>query len=314
MTKNQFFKLLREKLDILEDNEIEDIITEYESHIEEKIKAGKTQKEAIADFGDIDELINDILSAYKVKSKNKPNESKAESIINTIVEEMVDFFKKLTDIINNKTGEDIIRIVCQIILIMILIWVLRLPFYILEVIGNQTLNFLPHYIEGILTVIWSLIVNIAYILVGIMLFYNLVRKIIFTKDNTSDSKTVKPEPVKTEPVTKPKASVKNNDQIIYKEDIPKNNSVKYREDNYDRPTSILLTLITTMAKIFMVIISTPIIFGLIALMVVFGMMISALFSGVYIVSLFLIIGGLILIGLSVLGIIYRIVFGNGGKK
>ena len=40
MKKQEFLNKLRKKIDVLEDKEIEDIISEYEGYIEEKVSRG----------------------------------------------------------------------------------------------------------------------------------------------------------------------------------------------------------------------------------------------------------------------------------
>ena len=61
MNKKIFLEKLRKKLKILNNDEIEDIIEEYEGHINEKVSSGKTEEEAIKDFGDFNELVKEIL-------------------------------------------------------------------------------------------------------------------------------------------------------------------------------------------------------------------------------------------------------------
>ena len=66
MKKEEFIKKLREKLSILEEKEIEDIVAEYTGYIEEKMQKGATEEEAIKDFGSIEELTKELLEAYKI--------------------------------------------------------------------------------------------------------------------------------------------------------------------------------------------------------------------------------------------------------
>lgn len=68
MNKREFLEILREKLSILDENELEDILSEYEQHIDMKAAGAMTEEAAIADFGDIDELVGDILQAYHVRA------------------------------------------------------------------------------------------------------------------------------------------------------------------------------------------------------------------------------------------------------
>ena len=53
MTKDEFLRLLDRKLDVINERERRDIIDEYRTHIEMKMKEGKTEEEAIEDFGNM---------------------------------------------------------------------------------------------------------------------------------------------------------------------------------------------------------------------------------------------------------------------
>ncbi len=64
MTKTEFLNFLRNKLAIIEENELNDILNEYEQHIEMKVQNDHvSEEEAIKDFGDIKELVAEILES-----------------------------------------------------------------------------------------------------------------------------------------------------------------------------------------------------------------------------------------------------------
>ena len=66
MNKEDFLNRLKSKLSILDNDEVSDILSEYIEHIDEKVKDGSSEEDAIKEFGNIDELARDILSAYKI--------------------------------------------------------------------------------------------------------------------------------------------------------------------------------------------------------------------------------------------------------
>ena len=68
MKKEEFLAKLRKNLSILEEKEIQDIVEEYEQHIDMKMKGGLSEEAAIQDFGDLKELTAGILEAYHVKA------------------------------------------------------------------------------------------------------------------------------------------------------------------------------------------------------------------------------------------------------
>lgn len=73
MTKNEFLNLLEQRLMVLNDDERADLLSEYEQHIEMKIQSGLSEEEAIADFGEPEELIKELLEAYHLNTDYQPN-------------------------------------------------------------------------------------------------------------------------------------------------------------------------------------------------------------------------------------------------
>ena len=69
MDKKTFLEELRKSLRVLKEEELQDIIGEYEQHIDIKVKKGQTVEQAIADFGNVKELAAEILEAYHVRAE-----------------------------------------------------------------------------------------------------------------------------------------------------------------------------------------------------------------------------------------------------
>ena len=53
MDKKTFLLNLRQSLSVLKEEELQDIVSEYEQHIDMKVENGLTEEEAIADFGGV---------------------------------------------------------------------------------------------------------------------------------------------------------------------------------------------------------------------------------------------------------------------
>ena len=71
MTKKDFLDKLREKLEILKSDEVEDIINEYSEHIDEKVKSGVSEEDAILEFGDFNELVTNNIKYQKCSNSHK---------------------------------------------------------------------------------------------------------------------------------------------------------------------------------------------------------------------------------------------------
>ena len=67
MNKQEFLNQLREKLHVLNDEELEALIQEYDETINDAMADGKSEEEAVASFGDLDELVRELLDAYKLR-------------------------------------------------------------------------------------------------------------------------------------------------------------------------------------------------------------------------------------------------------
>ena len=79
MTKNTFLNTLRDRLNGLPKEDIEDRLSFYSEAIDDRIDDGKSEEEAVADLGSIDDIVNEIAKdtpLYKlVKEKVKPKRS-----------------------------------------------------------------------------------------------------------------------------------------------------------------------------------------------------------------------------------------------
>lgn len=69
MTKKEFLKELEVRLQVLDEKERKDIIEEYSQHIGMRMESGMKEEEAIDDFGDMNDLIAEILEAYHLDSE-----------------------------------------------------------------------------------------------------------------------------------------------------------------------------------------------------------------------------------------------------
>lgn len=68
MDKKTFIRELEQSLSVLQEDELRDIVGEYEQHIDMKVQRGLTEEEAIADFGSLPELTAEVLEAYHVRA------------------------------------------------------------------------------------------------------------------------------------------------------------------------------------------------------------------------------------------------------
>lgn len=298
MTKKQFLKTLRTKLQILNEQEINDIIEEYENHIDFKMKDGKSEKEAIEDFGDMDDLVKEILSAYKISDRYTKEQSKMDYYINLVVDKMIAFFKDLAHVLSTQKGENIIRIVFKCFIALLFIWLLKLPFYLIEGFGKMILYVLPNPFFEFLVVLWKALVWFSYLVVAVVLLYSFMRRLIDgERDYSLEEQDEKPK--------------KGQKTVVAKKDTTKEETKVIDKPNYAK---MMFQPFLILIRVFVIIVTLPLWVFIIGLAVLLGVMVSLLFQGIYLISAFFIVIGLLLIGSSLLGLIYYLAFRKEGDK
>ncbi|MGL5978957.1 MAG: DUF1700 domain-containing protein [Erysipelotrichaceae bacterium] len=159
MTTQQFKDALHLRLAILNEKERNDTINEYVDHIEMKLQAGKSETEAIADFGDIDELCNQILESYHVDVNytKKANRS-LEDVFNAAIAGITNF----ADLVVKRELSDIVRLLVTLFLMALAMLLIFGGINMILSLLLETLRFLPYQIYGTIYNIIQFVVSIAY--------------------------------------------------------------------------------------------------------------------------------------------------------
>ncbi len=269
MNKEKFLKELEKKLSLLSEEERKDTINEYRDIIEEKMKHGKKEIEAVKEFGSIDELSKEILSAYKLNPDYNRSESKKDFIdnaedmikkgakkISEVTDEVVDSFKK-SDF--DMTSQNIIELILKVILLLVFLVVLKVPFYLISTIGESVFEIGFSPFSNMFGGIWKILVEIIYVGVCILLIVKLILKYTKNKDEQVEIKTKKEE--KESNKTTKKAATKPESKITKKS--------KRKSDSLERALLLLVQLFIVFVFII------PLFF--IILLIVFGIILLIFF-------------------------------------
>ncbi len=184
MNKKTFLEKLRKKLKILKADEIEDIIEEYDGYINEKVLSGKTEEEAIKAFGDFDELVKEILCAYKI-NEDYEKEIKEKNALEDSIEDVVNFIKDFIKQISRKSKKDVIKFIIEFIALIFFIAILKAPVIIIEKFGCLFLEKLISPFGSVLAIIWKYMIEIIYLILSIVGIVNFVKKRYFNEEEVS---------------------------------------------------------------------------------------------------------------------------------
>lgn len=190
MKKEEFLNKLRKRLDILEEKEVEDLLSEYEGYIDEKIEAGASEEEAVNSFGDIDELADELLKAYKVKVP------KNDDPIGNFANKVVKIIDRLIQDFSKKSPKEIAQFVIEIFLILLLIGLCHIPVSMLVDLGSNVFNILSSPLNRIFYTVWSFVLEFAYCILAIVVFVRIFNYRYLQKVSIEEEKKEEPKEYK----------------------------------------------------------------------------------------------------------------------
>lgn len=171
MKKETFLKKLKKKLELLDSAEIEDILFEYSGYIDEKMESGSSEEEAAASFGDVDDLAQELLKAYKVN----PNYQEKD-VIGSFSQKVLQFMDQVSDIFTQKSMKELIQIVVELLLVLFFIALCHLPVEMLEGLGKDVFYILSYPLNKIFYTIWRFVLELSYIILAILAFAKCIKK------------------------------------------------------------------------------------------------------------------------------------------
>lgn len=201
MSKDKFLRDLEKKLSILSEEERKETIDEYRDIIEEKVKHGKKESEAVKEFGSIDELAKEILNAYKINpdynrnntgDKAKDFVDGAEEIIrkgakkiSKVTDDVVDSLKK-SDF--ECTTSNVFEIVVKVIILLIFLAILKIPIYLASEIGAGIFGIGFEPFSSIFSFMWKVLIEIVYLGICVLLIVKLITDYTKKQPNDKDVK------------------------------------------------------------------------------------------------------------------------------
>lgn len=196
MNKQNFELYLREKLAILKENEVDEIINEYLQHIEMKKADGISEEKAISDFGDLDDLAIDILDAYKIDTKSDKFED-FSATIKFWLNKSLNYINNLTSSIMNRTGREIITLIVEFVVILIVIGLLTSVIDLFARNVSLVFYFRPYFITNIIRFFIKILKTILSLTVSLSVLYWFANvRILEAEQDFSLQKSFKEDQIK----------------------------------------------------------------------------------------------------------------------
>ena len=207
MTKKKFLNELEKKLSVLDDSEIQDIMNEYSDIIDEKLKHGKTEKEAIEDFGSLDDLAKEILSAYKINPNYKEgHKDEFEASAKKLGEDFDEFIKKGAEKASKATKkvmeqvrendqeftiEFVFELLFKAIAALLLCVVATIPVTIIKELGESLLGMFVSPLSNILIFLFEFVLGILFLIFCGFIFVAMFKQYVTPNKKKETKKEVK---------------------------------------------------------------------------------------------------------------------------
>lgn len=302
MTKKKFLSELEKKLSVLDDSEIQDIINEYRDIIDEKVKHGKTEKEAIEDFGSLDDLVKEILSAYKINPNYKDvHKDEFEASAKKLGEDFDDFIKKgaekaskvtkkvMDQVRENEqefTIEFIFELLFKAIAALLLCVVATIPMTIIKELVESLLRMFVSPLSNILIFLFEFVLGILFLILCGFIFVAMFKQYVTPNKKKEEKKEIEKKENMKEKETK------KNEKVV-------------KRSEHDALGTLIITIMKVAVIFFILLPIWMMEFG-IGICLVF--LLAAMIKGIFFVGpLFLCAGGICLLS-EISSIIYRMIF------
>ena len=165
MNRNEFLRSLRKSLSFLEKEELEREVLFFINKID---SAKEADEEVIKTFGSMEDIVKEVAKRHGLNYKTV---KKKESWFKKFYNELVD----LSTILKNSDGKKRGKILLDILLLIVITCVLKIPFIFVRDMGD---NFVETILESNMTIlaVWGLFIELVYVVVALCFFIKTFEK------------------------------------------------------------------------------------------------------------------------------------------
>ena len=192
MNQEEFIKKLKDKLDILTSEALNDEIKYFESEIEKQKDQNVSEEDIIKSFGSLENIEKQILKKHGI---NPEKVMKKENFIYKKFEELFQVIHRVVDIMSKNDLKDNVKILFDLFILIIFVCFIKIPFILIQNLGDSLLSYIDiPYISDI----WGILIDLIYIIIALIIFMNIFTKWFKNLKTTKKLKTKELESVTLE--------------------------------------------------------------------------------------------------------------------
>ena len=180
MDKKEFERQLLNYLDIFEDEVIQEEMHLCMDKVSQKNEQGVSEEEALKSLGNPEEVAREI---YKKHGIAFSKVHKKHSVVYQKFEQLFQVIHRLVDVMSKNDLKSNAKIILDILILVLFIAILKIPFIVVQNLGDSLLSYLA---IPVISDIWSLLMDLIYIIVAVIVFINIFQK--YFKNIQADKK------------------------------------------------------------------------------------------------------------------------------
>ncbi|MCI9292223.1 MAG: DUF1700 domain-containing protein [Erysipelotrichaceae bacterium] len=309
MNKEQFITYMNKKLAVIKEEERKDIIDEYINHIDMKVQEGISEEEAIAAFGDIDEMIKEILDAYNIDPKQA---NSFDHKLNDWIDQVFIWFQNILSSFTGMDVDNVVKLVFEILIVLIVLAIVHIPFEIVSSIGGGVFrSLLGSGIGSLMSGLWHLFINLIYLVLFLSVLVHVATK-RWAKWKDGTDTPIMDDVKESLRFEQAKEAVHRFTDTGEKKEKRNEEQKEYTQSTATAATTSSM-IFSTILKIIGYLIALPFILAIIGLFCALGFLIQMSVQGVTIIGFYLVIIGSIIGCWSIVSLIERVLC-KGGRK
>lgn len=170
MNRTTYLQTLKNGLSIFEESYQQQKILETDEKISLFIEQGLSEEAALEKVGNVQVLIDSI---YKENHVDYAQTMPKKSFLFSSYEQLFKTIRHVIDVMSRNSSKANAKILIDILILLGLTCVIKIPFILVRDLGDSTLDF---FANPLLSNIWHLIVELIYLVVAVTFFLNVFKK------------------------------------------------------------------------------------------------------------------------------------------
>ena len=170
---HSFLRKLRRRLNFLDEKERDKVINTYRDKINEEIKKGKKEKDAVNSLGSLDKVVKKVCQEHNIDydycHRQNNFDKDVTNLSNVIAEFLRDIIRIVRKVKLSTSLESFLEVVIKVIVLVLLFVVAKLPFILLESLAGFINRFVFYPFNSTFDMSVNLILSLAYLVVCVIM-------------------------------------------------------------------------------------------------------------------------------------------------